>query len=149
MDRFELDQDISNLSKAWRQAKLPPTNKLHLLEAHLADFLDCHSSWGLFGEQGIESLHHIANMASERCFGKNEQNKMQFFMKRHLLTAICDASEFNVKQRIFKEKSSSETELCLYEEKDVDEQYAYENEEYEGLDFFEDEDFEGIEFYED
>jgi hypothetical protein len=124
VDRNELEIDISGLSSAWRKAALPSTNKLHLLEVHLADFLELHRSWGLFGEQGVESLHHVANIASERCFGINARNKLVFFMKRQLMTSFTDPSEFGVRQRNRSGTPASEVEVFLEDEIDV----AYEEE---------------------
>lgn len=43
---------IARFSRAWRHENLPAINKLHLIEAHLFDFIRMHMSWGIFGEQG-------------------------------------------------------------------------------------------------
>jgi hypothetical protein len=42
---------VDSFSTTWRAAGLPAHNKLYLFEAHLADFIEIHGSWGLFGEQ--------------------------------------------------------------------------------------------------
>ncbi|CAD5219297.1 unnamed protein product [Bursaphelenchus xylophilus] len=72
-----IERDILLLSNAWRHSGLRAINKLHLLEAHVADFVTLHGSWGLYGEQGLESLHHIGNVASARCFGKNSESEVE------------------------------------------------------------------------
>lgn len=85
--RWELENDLKAFSEAWRRTSLPKTNKLHLLEAHLADFFELHRNWALYGEQGIESLHHIGNLAIVRCFGVNQDHSLAYFMKRQLIKA--------------------------------------------------------------
>lgn len=104
----------------WRRAALLSTNKLHLIEAHLADFLGAHKSWGLFGEQGLESMHHVANIAAEKCFGINANDRLPFFMRRQLLTAFSDATEFDVKKRSRSETPSPDTDPALLYDEYID-----------------------------
>jgi hypothetical protein len=52
----KLRELISKFSKSWRADGLPTTNKLHLFEAHLADFIFKHNGWGCFGEQGLDNF---------------------------------------------------------------------------------------------
>lgn len=80
---------INNLSQSWRDDGLPAINKLHLVEKHLTDFIILHSGWGIFGEQGIEALHHLGNIATKCCFGANQNNALKFHMKVHLVLALA------------------------------------------------------------
>ncbi|CAD5225344.1 unnamed protein product [Bursaphelenchus xylophilus] len=86
--KASIERDIFLLSNAWRHSGLPAINKLHLLEAHVADFVTSHGSWGLYGEQGLESLHHVGNVASARGFGKNSDVKAKFFFKSQFFSML-------------------------------------------------------------
>jgi len=94
----ELEDNISGLSTEWRRAALPSINKLHIIKAHLADFLKTHMSWRLFGKQGLESLHHIENMTPKKCFGIKTDDRLPFFLKRQLLASFSDTSEFKARR---------------------------------------------------
>jgi hypothetical protein len=48
----ELIDTIEAFSDSWRNKNLPLINKLHIIEAHLDEFISTHGGWGKFGEQG-------------------------------------------------------------------------------------------------
>jgi hypothetical protein len=90
-----LQQLIDAFSKSWRGDKLPLINKLHLFEAHLADFIVMHNGWSCFGEQGLFTLIYYLFTSNFRnrsvasngqhcgksCFGQNQNIGLNFFMK--------------------------------------------------------------------
>lgn len=116
-----LQSDVNRLSKAWRKSQLPLINKLHLVESHLVDFIRAHGAWGLFGEQALESLHHLANIAVTKCFGSNANNRLPFFLKRQFLVALC-ANEFEPKKR---KQRTDTTEITDEEEAVLEEIVDY------------------------
>ena len=58
-----------------------------------------HKLWGRFGEQGLESLHHVANEAIKKNFGSNKRAGLQSFMKTQLVLACTDMKEFERRPR--------------------------------------------------
>jgi hypothetical protein len=92
----QIASTITAFSESWRSDNLPAINKLHLVEAHLADFIKFHSGWGIFGEQAIESLHHLGNVAENCCFGNNKDKALKFHMKVHLVLAISAPKSFRL-----------------------------------------------------
>lgn len=87
---------INAFSQSWRNDQLPAINKLHLLEAHLAEFIIKHSGWGIYGEQSIEALHHLGNIAEKCCFGANQNKGLKFLMKTHLVLATSGTTILNL-----------------------------------------------------
>ena len=77
--------EVAKFASAWRRADLPTTPKLHLFEVHLVDFVRQHGSWGRYGEQGLEAMHHLGNLAASVCVGANQGGDMKHFLKRHAL----------------------------------------------------------------
>lgn len=104
LERVQLIETIEAFSDSWRNDNLPLINKLHVVEAHLDDFVLTHGGWGEFGEQGsnvkmfkflnnnlgLESLHHLGNVAEKCCFGINCEKGLKFFMKVHLVLAMSN-----------------------------------------------------------
>ena len=52
---------IITFSDSWRADNLPAINKIHIIEAHLADCIIRHGGWGVFGEQGSLILEWHVN----------------------------------------------------------------------------------------
>uniref|UniRef100_A0A1I7SCH8 RICTOR_V domain-containing protein n=2 Tax=Bursaphelenchus xylophilus TaxID=6326 RepID=A0A1I7SCH8_BURXY len=121
-DAFDaLTADIEAFTTAWRRHGLPTTNKFHLLESHARDFIVTYGTWGKFGEQCLESMHHVGNILSERCFGVNTPDKArQFFMRRNFLTATSNTSQFQPKSKPNRSRlsQSSKSSQPIYEYND-------------------------------
>ena len=55
-------QDMNEAGTLRGELKISrPTPKLHILAAHVPEFINEHSWWGLLSEQGVEHLHSVYN----------------------------------------------------------------------------------------
>lgn len=112
-----LKSTVSEFSESWRKDKFSAINKLHLVESHLSDFILLHSGWGVYGDQAIESLHHLGNVATKCCFGINKNKALKFSMKVHLVLAIFASQIFRMHPDDESDSSDSgEESSCSVEE---------------------------------
>ena len=92
---FVSGNDVNDLPSVFRQHwpndTIPP--KLHLLEDHAADFMERWSTGhGIYGEQGVESVHKVFNILRRTYSSIQPASKrLESMMNEHLRLVHADA----------------------------------------------------------
>ena len=90
---------------------IPP--KLHILIFHTPEFLKTWKSLGIFGEHGLEALHHTMN-EDFRSYNnvKNKSEQLKLMFAHHNMKLTSDPSILNVKCNCGKYFKNSECPQC-------------------------------------
>ena len=102
--------------KTWPNVLVTP--KLQMLESHASDFIKrWGTGFGMYGEQGLESLHAaFNNLQQTHCRMKSNSHRLQCMMREHLARIHPAAKQLRPevkKESMWKRNNRSQRSLSL------------------------------------